>query len=263
VEQSKTLDAIRGAAAIFVVISHAAQIWIWPVCGPRSAFFVIPGEMAVWSVATFFALSGVVIATSARRRLVDRRFLFSSFMKARLLRIFPPLLAAVVTTIFCVWVIKVFGLYGWESYRLATDQMVTRESAEYDWAAVLPTLSLSFGLGIGGYLNFNGPLWSLGYEFWLYVFIALFLSGAINKNRPALLTGIVGLVCVVWSNSLWLAFAPVWLSGFAISWFASRIGDRSIVVILAISLALAIAVLIYEGGIFDPYPTTAGRCSMC
>jgi peptidoglycan/LPS O-acetylase OafA/YrhL len=213
--------AIRGIAALIVAIGHCWAVFLLPFDSDSPVFRTL-GGLAAWAVATFFILSGMVIASSVKRRSSSGQFGTLDYLIARTLRIFPPLLAAVVITVGSVLIIQWFNLYGAESYRLVGDEAVVRERAIFDWPSVLRTATLTYNLLPGEFLIFDGPLWSLSYEYWLYVLAGLLCAASINKSWAAAALALVLMVLMALappSNLPFWCVGLVWGAGYAVGWF--------------------------------------------
>lgn len=218
-------DQVRGVAALVVAIAHTWQTFLYPLDKDAVAFQILGGA-AMWAVATFFLLSGMLIAMSISRR-VTSGFSFAAYIRARVLRIYPPLIMAVLVTLVCVGLIHALGLYGSESYWLPGDEAVSRERATVGWLETLSTITLTYKLVPGTEaMLFNGPLWSLVYEFWFYVIAGLFAAALANRSRAA---GICILILCGWMVLLakpavpfWV-FGAVWGMGFAAGWWHERL----------------------------------------
>ena len=182
----------------------------------------IMGGAATWSVSAFFLLSGILIAGSIKAR-SQTCFSLREYAIARFVRIYPPLLLAVLVTVTVVLVIRGLGLYGAETYLMPGDLAVPREKAELTWSGVLTTLTLTYQLIPGhGFMVFNGPLWSLSFEVWLYVLAGLvaaaWFRGSLMAAFGAL--SVAGMMFVVSTAShppFW-AVGMVWGFGFAFGW---------------------------------------------
>lgn len=215
-------DAARGAAALVVAVAHAYQVFIYPLHGATTWLSVV-GSGATWSVAVFFLLSGILIATSIRRRTRDGGFVLADYMWARALRIWPPLVASVAVTLLVLGIVQSFDLYGAKAYLLPGDLASARESATFSWSTVVTTLALTYQLWPGHeFLQFNGPLWSLSFEWWLYVLAGLLSSAVLNRSRVAL-AGACVLAFLMFVHStastppFW-AVACIWGAGFVAGW---------------------------------------------
>lgn len=143
----ETLNGIRGAAAISVVIFHTfANFW------PRQA---MSGHLAV---DIFFVLSGFVLAASNGAKLETGALTTGEFVLRRLVRFYP---------------LYLLGL------ALGTVQMIGQSltgspNAIAMWripAGVLSALLFlpSIGTGVATFSPLNYPAWSLVYEFWINV----------------------------------------------------------------------------------------------
>lgn len=169
------LDFIRFAAATLVMFSHA-----YPLGTGSSAsepFILLTGNQITGgsiAVAAFFFLSGFLIAASA-----DRKLYWSQFIKARVLRIYPGFLVAVLLAIFVLGPL-----------------LTTLQLAHY-WEGVLTSKTLigipllSAGSSLPGVFDnnvyphaVNGSLWTLGYEMICYVVVLVLGLLRLLKRRP-------------------------------------------------------------------------------
>lgn len=204
-------DALRGAASLAVAAAHAWQVFLLPYTG-KSIGMTIMGGMATWSVAIFFMLSGILIGGSVRRSLANGSFSLKDYALARALRIYPPLLLAVAITVLSVEIIILLDLYGAQSYLLPGDLGSARTHAFMEWPYVLTTLSLTYQLVPGhGYIFFNGPLWSLSFEVWMYVFAGLIVH-AITRGSLVAWLAAGALACLMFYVSR-AAHPPFWVVG--------------------------------------------------
>jgi peptidoglycan/LPS O-acetylase OafA/YrhL len=262
--RAKILDAVRGGSAVSVSIAHVSQIWMLPLLGPHHILIIATGSIATWSVATFFALSGLVIAISICRQ--GNQFDLQRYIIARIWRIAPPLFAGVAVTLISIALIKGFGLYGAESYRLPGDLDAARELVELDWSAVPSTLTLMYGVPwFGAYLSFDGPLWSLSYEFWIYMVAGLACLGILKKAPVAIGAAAASFAMFCFSaNPLWFTFSCVWLAGFVVGWSSAvslRWRRRAYAALVAVGSLLLITMMARHGlgVVLDVYRLTAGR----
>ncbi|MBY6437554.1 acyltransferase [Rhodococcus kroppenstedtii] len=181
--RNNSLNALRLALAVTVVVSHT-----WPLGGygpdPRL------GDRTLGSIAVagFFAISGYLITMS---RMSGRST--ASFYRARVLRIYPGFLAAMVM------VAAFFGpLYS-----------TTTDSGPYDLSSAVAYVVRNSLLyirqwGIDGTLEtapypvtWNGSAWTLFFEFVCYVAIGVAVSMVPERALPAAV-GVGGLVaCVI------------------------------------------------------------------
>lgn len=134
-----TLDGIRGIAAFIVVTLHAPALF-----GER------PFPRAYLAVDLFFMLSGFVIADAYQARL-ESGMSWSSFMRARLTRLYPLYAAGLVLGIIAaLFGVQQPGAPAWTSETLAL--------------AILPALLMLPSMVGAHMFPLNTPSWSLWYE---------------------------------------------------------------------------------------------------
>ena len=175
--RSNNLDAIRLVAALTVLVGHA-----WPLSGTPHAPRVAGIPIFTLAVYVFFAASGFLI-TKSWIRLQDVR----TFLRHRVMRIFPALLVLIIVTV------------------LLVGPMVTTLSLpEYagnpgTWTYLVNvTLVATYALP-GVFLDHprpvvNGSLWTLGPEFVCY--LAVLVIGLSSRLAPQKANRAVGIVIV-------------------------------------------------------------------
>jgi peptidoglycan/LPS O-acetylase OafA/YrhL len=166
----------------------------------------------------FFIVSGFMIYISTlRHRNTDGSFQSVKFAEARIFRIYPPLIAAITLTILVYFSIHFLGLHGSESFRLGGELFVARERAILEWSALPSTFFLLYGAVpfAPPPLNMDGPLWTLGYEWWFYILIFL-LARLWNGWSLSILVPLTAVIVMLLfgRNALFLWFLLIWLSGF-------------------------------------------------
>lgn len=148
------IDALRGAAALLVVVYHVIEISGWktfPVEGAGLTF-----RIGWIGVDLFFVISGFVIAHSALRDYKrDRNGFGRRFMRRRLARIVPLYLLTGLAFLF-----------------LVSPQMLV---APFYLTSVHVLTHLLFihNLHPGTFGSINGPNWSVALEMQFYIFMLL------------------------------------------------------------------------------------------
>ncbi|MBR1249458.1 acyltransferase [Bradyrhizobium sp. AUGA SZCCT0169] len=215
---SNLMDALRGVSAMIVACVHGFQVFILPYFGVGSPSHILTSLLATHAVTMFFIVSGFMIYVSAlRHRNADGSFQSAGFAEARILRIYPPLIAAIFITILVYLTIQLLDLHGRESFRLGGELFVARERATLEWSALPSTFFLLYGAvpAAPPPINMDGPLWTLSYEWWFYILI--FLSARLWNGwsfSTLLPLAAVGLMLLYGRNALFLWFFLIWLSGF-------------------------------------------------
>lgn len=219
------LDSLRGLASLLVVFAHANQFFILPLYGTDGPQRLIPGYFASCAVIAFFVLSGFVISMSICNSISrNKKAWFIDFMIRRIARIYPPFIFSLILTIFICSLIYFFILHSHNSLRISGDMYVVRESISFQWASLPQILMMLPGFikVLPSYLM-NGPLWSLSYEFWMYIIAGLFAYGVLQKRLLArfLLVFILGFQ-IITRNDLFIYLALIWSLG-ALCFFLTKL----------------------------------------
>jgi peptidoglycan/LPS O-acetylase OafA/YrhL len=171
--KQNNLDFVRLVLALLVTFSHSYPLG--SASESREPFFLLTrGQVTGGHIAVdlFFIISGFLIAASA-----ERSSTIWQFLKKRVSRIYPAFCVLALFT-----VIVVFPL---SSASFATDR-----PAHNALEVVLNTLALREFPYQHAFMDnpkpnvINGSLWSISYEFWCYVGVALLsLSGLLRSRR--------------------------------------------------------------------------------
>lgn len=215
-DSARWMDAARAVLACTVAFSHA---WLLFVADHRPGdpwisypFFFASG-MAHTAVILFFVLSGFWIAKSVVA--LDRRgWSWRSFLIDRWSRIGIVVLPILVLG----------SALDWIGYRvLATPVHLNVIGAWFlpdDMGQTLRPITFAGNLAflqsiLVAPLGSNGPLWSVAFEFWYYIwFAALWMAVRHRRIEPAL----IALALALASRDLAAGFFA-WLAGAA-AWFA-------------------------------------------
>lgn len=158
-----TLDGLRGVAAIAVVLFHLRE--------RVNVLTVLPH--AYLAVDFFFALSGFVVAYSYRRKLLGGMST-SSFMKIRLIRLYPLVLLGVL--------LGAINQLGHEFSYEAAHVSASMFAIGIGYALLAAPMYFPFEPAWGLY-SMNLPSWSL-----LYEVLANWLFGWLGPNATTKLT---------------------------------------------------------------------------
>lgn len=203
--RKNSYDAIRLFAASLVILSHSFAVTghEQPSIGQISL-----GTIGVW---VFFILSGYLIAKSW-----DQYPRFNIFFAKRALRIFPGLIVAVITTVAAT------GLF------FTTLPLVDFVFNQGTWTYLNNILLLNTSYVLPGAfenniypLTVNGSLWTLFYEFVMYLSVALIGVLRLYKKIPPVTFWIIlfalSLLMVIFGNEIFsLSIFYLTLSQFII-----------------------------------------------
>ncbi len=182
------LNLIRFVAAAMVIVAHCYPLTGTPAEeGPFMRLVGVDGGTI--GVNIFFMLSGLLITASYLRNSDIVRYI-----KARLLRIFPGLIVAVLVSAY------LFGLlFTTEPWQAFVAHPQTLEFVAVNSLLVSDVIQLRYQLP-GVFVDnptahaVNGSLWTLPYEMWMYIFLlGLGVVGILRQRRWTNLF-IVGLV---------------------------------------------------------------------
>lgn len=168
--RSNSLNSLRLLFAALVIVSHS-----WPVGGFGGDPKLGDLKLGEFSVAAFFAISGYLITASRMKHdLVP-------YFRARVLRIFPGFWVCLILTAFVAAPIASAVRGGW-TIDSAVGYVVKNVTLLIRQWTVGDTLS-----GAPYPEAWNGPLWTLVYEFACYILIAALFAVPAFRNRWAVL----------------------------------------------------------------------------
>lgn len=191
----RELECLRGVAALYVVAHHTLQTAIASV-HPGLA---VPLRFGQEAVIVFFLLSGFVIHYSTRRR----GFELSSYLVARLRRIYPVFLIALAISYGCASIAAGQWLRP-DWLQLGGNLLMLQDRAR------VGTITTPFAG--------NSPLWSLSYEMFFYAAYAGLCLWIPERRRQAfvLATGLLALIAIIFFPHQFLRFAAymiIWWAG--------------------------------------------------
>jgi peptidoglycan/LPS O-acetylase OafA/YrhL len=205
------LDALRGLAALYVMVSHA-RWFLWATHkeylesgqhGVGTVFATLSASLdySHHAVLLFFLLSGFCIhyrqaklLSTANESLKNRKLLdIRSFAWRRIKRLYPALLVALVLTTILDYV----GLQinpGFYAGQTAYQGLNTLARPDFSIPTVIGNLFMQGGLIVPPLGN-NAPLWSLAWEFWFYALYPAVLVLS-TRLRTLGMLAVVGVVSV-------------------------------------------------------------------
>jgi exopolysaccharide production protein ExoZ len=171
----QTLDAWRGIASLWVVIYHASEFAVHSKPSLQSAWLYRIGLFGSLGVQIFFVISGYCIASSACST-ANRGKSWLSFGRARLMRIFPTMWAALALFVAFYAAGNIMAARGsWSPNHVLPD--LTHQSGSY-WVANItllqPMLHQKYLAGV---------CWTLSYEVAFYGVVALTLATLGRNGR--------------------------------------------------------------------------------
>ncbi len=205
------LDGLRGLAAFYVMVGHARWL-LWE--GMQDGYqkhpelYSIVDKLMMYSlglfrygheaVLFFFVLSGFVIHLKYSKHILregeNTPFAWGDYLLRRVRRIYPPLIGALLITALLDY--SGGQLLGLPVYSGATPYTAINQNIHHflDIKTFLGNLCFFTETYVSFYGS-NGPLWSLKFEWWFYMFYPLFFL--VTKRSISLATSILVLLFVL------------------------------------------------------------------
>lgn len=215
--QSKQLDSIRGLSALIVLLGHTHQAFIRPTFSETSVYV---GFFTQFAVMVFFVLSGFLIGKSICNNIArNGQFSIFQYAKDRALRLYPPLIAAIILMIALVLIAPYFFSSGTNNYLQIPGFRFIRQIFTTDAQQIFGSLVFinEFKTSTP---TVNGPLWSLSLEVWYYVIAAIIFLWPSQKLITVILFTITALI--TYNNQLFFMLMPVWFSGFGLAFIHQK-----------------------------------------
>jgi peptidoglycan/LPS O-acetylase OafA/YrhL len=221
------LDLIRFLAALLVVLGHYrvtffVEYGLLPAPDRNlfvMAFYFIT-RLGHESVLVFFVLSGFLVGGKSLIRIREHKFDVKSYALDRSVRILLPLIGLLlfITPIYLVCDIKIDML---------------------QWLGNLLQLQGIFVEPV------TGPLWSLSYEAWFYIFFGAIgvIFSTYVKGRAAIFGFAILFICALIFTKLNASYLFIWLSG-AICYLFIPAKPNKIVVGLAMFMSFVLLALL-------------------
>lgn len=205
------LDALRGVAAVIVLVHHVSMTLPQIATAYESSAGVVLFSVGWWAtlsplkvlvagpefVLVFFVLSGFVLVRSPlAARQANTSYDWGAYYPRRIIRLAAPVLVSLALAI--IWIVLVPRTVG---------------AADGPWLARQDTPDLALGnllqeasiIGETQRPDINPPLWSLAWEMWFSLLLPVFVVIAALSRRPAIAP--VGRV-LAWA-AFWCAIASV------------------------------------------------------
>jgi len=220
---SIVLDLLRLSCSLVVLFAHSQAVWF-----PEHMNDLLPSHLSHGSVVIFFVLSGYVIAytTSSGHRSAYQ------YTLARLTRLCSIYFPAIAVTILCA---------------LAAHSINPEVYAQHDrgnnlFRYLITLVYCNEIWFLSSAPLINGPVWSLGYEFWYYV-----LFGVCFYRFKGWKGWIIPFLVAAFVGPKILAMMLIWVMGWAAFHLKKpllRIDVSWILVALLMSIAIVLMVVL-------------------
>jgi peptidoglycan/LPS O-acetylase OafA/YrhL len=257
VKRLYSLDALRGVAALAVVIWHWQHFYAmtgewqqgWRTDSQPLFWLFKPLYEQGWiAVDLFFALSGFVFFWLYGEAIREGRMHAASFALLRFSRLYPLHFA----TLIVVAVLQLFFFRATESYFIFTAN---------DWQHFIPSLFLTQQwLPPTLAQSFNGPSWSVSVEMMLYVVFFLFCRLKLKAPWWNLLIIVCAIFLLPWNEFIARGLMGFFVGGLAYratEWIKARADAKPIAIAVALSAIILWALVV--GFFYVPQPGHAIR----
>jgi peptidoglycan/LPS O-acetylase OafA/YrhL len=223
------IDVLRASAAFLVLLGHTRN-WIFTGIGAVDSpslplkFFWLITVLEHEAVVVFFVLSGFLVGGALVSSIGRKSFDLVGYLIARFVRIYIVYAPALVVTGLVFWIGPgLFKDFGGDTIRpLFSEQ-------QFDFGGLRPALCHIAGLQgfICGAWKQNPALWSLGYEWVLYLFAPailglLMMRGALSVRLAAIALLLCGAAAMSIDFGDWVFWFAAWFLGV----FASLVVKR-------------------------------------
>jgi peptidoglycan/LPS O-acetylase OafA/YrhL len=220
------LNAIRGAAALIVLLGHTRSLFFSSFTAngqpTQAANYVARGNRATVgeeAVIIFFVLSGYLVGGSVIRSVKNGTWSWKSYLFKRITRLWVVLLPALVFGIS----LDVLGMHLFESatsiYAGPSLTLVPHDlSTRLGWKVIAANALFLQGI-LAPTAGTNNSLWSLAYEWWYYLQFPLLILAFSKATKPSIRVLYVALLlgsAVFVGREIVILF-PTWLLGAAIA----------------------------------------------
>lgn len=213
---------LRGAAALIVVAEHVRAFLFLPLAALEEpnliwiAFYAAT-SLGHQAVMIFFALSGFLVGGKALSDLWSGRWSWTKYALRRITRLWIVVLPAIVLTLLLDRAGMAYGYS--EGYSGFSGGAYA--SLPADGVGVVHSIGVFIGNALFLQMVFvpvygsNGPLWSLAYEFWYYVLMAVAMSlFAFWRSPAALAINLFLALLIAWMLPVAvLAGGMIWIAG--------------------------------------------------
>ncbi|ADW68908.1 acyltransferase family protein [Granulicella tundricola] len=230
-QRENNFDFLRLALAVLVIYSHSFPLGL-SSDAQEPIFRWTNGQMTGGSIAVdlFFIMSGFLITASA-----ERSGSVFSFLKKRVLRIYPAfVVASLLSAVVVVPMAAAHFAYNSPIARVGDFLLQTLRLVEFHYNSAFLTNPYPGAI--------NGSTWSVSFEFWCYIGVALLLVSTLLRRRILLLAAFLTSVLVsvlfqlkgwifggkllgliLGSPQLWARLLPLYLAGVVFYLFRDRI----------------------------------------
>ncbi|MBA2943345.1 acyltransferase [Paenibacillus sp. CGMCC 1.16610] len=246
------LDFLRGLAAILVLMEHLGSRLFLGYGYLQNPTVIIKllyllNLLGGPSVIVFFVLSGLFISRSVLKSIVDNKWSWKSYLVNRLSRLYVVLIPALCLTL----IADKLASYYFDYSKYSDNYTNIKE--------FVGNLFYLQNIYVGNYGS-NGPLWSLGYEFWYYMLFPIIILLLRNQKKILKVAYLFTALTVIFLIGQRMSYYfLIWLVGMLVLLLpaTSRAKNKFIMTtsFLLVCLAMFMRPLINNGRLFVEHHT--------
>lgn len=230
--ENVSIDALRALAALVVVLSHVRTLVMADfddvVHSPLQTVLYEVSALGHSAVVVFFVLSGYWVGGSVIRGVQRDNFSWSGYVVNRVTRLGMVLIPALVLTFVCDLIGRhYFGEMSTYRGDPGYPGVVAPEQGPLDGWTFLGNAAFLMDIRVPTYGS-NTALWSLSFEFWMYILGPLVILAF--RSRTGLKWSTVYLVLAgaiaLFIGPRALGYVPLWALGAAVAAVAPRIAGH-------------------------------------
>lgn len=227
---SDFFNLLRAISAFIILITHACMIFLLPRYDLRSEIGYVLISYPQYAVMTLFIISGFFITYSVLQ-IIEKNtgsFSTSGFLFARLTRLYPALLFSIMLSIAVFFIFMHGNFTGTYHYIPAGRHASLLRTIHLDPKSYIASLLFLQGIFTHSEAPLaNPPLWTLSYEFWLYLILMFITLFIVNKKKVLASLFLASLFCylIIANKPRLIFFGVTWFSG---AWLALNYHSKAL-----------------------------------
>jgi peptidoglycan/LPS O-acetylase OafA/YrhL len=251
------LNAIRGAAALIVLLGHTRSLFFssfTAMSGPttQAANYIARSNRTTVgeeAVIIFFVLSGYLVGGSVIRSVKNGTWSWKNYLFKRITRLWVVLIPALIFGVS----LDILGMHLFGSptsiYAAPSSTLVPHDlAARLSWKVIVANATFLQGI-LSPTAGTNNSLWSLAYEWWYYLQFPMLVLVFSKSTRPSL--RLLYLACLLGSTVFVgreiVALFPTWVLGAAIAALRpTKLSKAAAIPLLTFSISCLVLVKMFD-----------------
>lgn len=217
------LDLVRGLAALWVFAFHYPR---WDELKQNAPLLWNLMKQGHLGVSLFFVVSGYCLMASARSA-VRREEPTRTFMRRRLVRIYPPLWCSMILMVALPWIMSLVSSLKSDNFETpALDYSGLGPAGWMSQASLLQIFSPGYERIVDKFSAVNSVYWTLAIEVQFYAIVGLALSMKRGLLPVLFITTVLGVIAAfipaLYLSGIFLPYWPMFAMGVALYLVSER-----------------------------------------